>query len=127
MYRISLTILFQSNEQETLSNDEELLEWISTIIADVLLACFTNIPRIIKMKCHHDVLEKKGDNIRNAAHLLGKSKRILKILKARQLPNFDLETMKYIDKWCVLLRSELPIASSSSGCNDSHSKYYVIV
>ncbi|KAI3677264.1 hypothetical protein L1987_86887 [Smallanthus sonchifolius] len=102
MYKISQTVLIYYNEQENRVNDEELLEWISTIIADVLFACFTNLPRAIKMKCHHHAIEKMGDSIRNAALLLGKCKKILKNLKARRLPNIDLESMAYIDKWRIL-------------------------
>ncbi|KAI3677257.1 hypothetical protein L1987_86880 [Smallanthus sonchifolius] len=48
---------------------------------------------------------KRGDNIRNAAELLGKSKKILKILKARQLPDMDLDSMAYTDNWLVLPKS----------------------
>ncbi|KAD3337627.1 hypothetical protein E3N88_33147 [Mikania micrantha] len=129
MYRICQTILLHSNEQGNGSNDEQLFEWITTLIADVLLACFTNLPCVIKMKCHHHAIEKRGENIRNAAKILGKSKKILKVLKACQLPNIDLDSMAYIDQWCVLSKSQLPdgIASSqfgihpagSSSCNES--------
>ncbi|KAI3743580.1 hypothetical protein L1987_61290 [Smallanthus sonchifolius] len=97
MYKISQTILMYYNEQENRVNDEELLEWISTIIADVLFACFTNLPRAIKMKCHHHAIEKMGDNIRSAALLLGKCRKILKILKARRLPNLDIDSMARLD------------------------------
>ncbi|MFS7990460.1 hypothetical protein Hanom_Chr11g01059121 [Helianthus anomalus] len=95
MYRISQIILLHRNKK--LSNDE-LLEWISTMIADILSACFINLPRVIKMKCHHHAIEKRGDFIQNAAKLLGKYKKILKILKAHQLPNIDVDSMAYIDK-----------------------------
>ncbi|XP_076919055.1 uncharacterized protein LOC143579712 [Bidens hawaiensis] len=113
MYRISQTILLQCNEQENLSNDMELFEWISTTIADILSACFTNLPRVIQLSCHHHAIKKRGDSIQNAARLLGKSKKILKMLKARQLPNIDLDSMAYIDKWCVLTLSQIPNGSSS--------------
>ncbi|KAD3337650.1 hypothetical protein E3N88_33170 [Mikania micrantha] len=83
-------------------NDENLYERISTIIADVLFACFTNLPRAIKMKCQHSAIEKRGDNIRIAAQLLSKSENILKILEARPLPNIDQDSMAYIDKWRAL-------------------------
>ncbi|KAK1419730.1 hypothetical protein QVD17_29020 [Tagetes erecta] len=108
MYRISQTILLQYNEQENLSNDEELLEWILTMIADILTACFTNLPCVIKMKCHHDAIENRGNSIWNAAQLLGTSKKILKMLKSRQLPIMDLDSMAYIDKWRVLTMSQIP-------------------
>ncbi|KAL9996298.1 hypothetical protein Hdeb2414_s0720g00939461 [Helianthus debilis subsp. tardiflorus] len=132
MYRISQTILLHCNEQEYWPNDEDLFEWISTIIADVLLASFTNLPCVIKMMCHHHAIEKRGDNNQNAAQLLGKSKKILKILKARQLPNIDPDSIAYIDKWHVLLKSQIPdgghitadassarIQRGSSSCNES--------
>ncbi|KAI3677251.1 hypothetical protein L1987_86874 [Smallanthus sonchifolius] len=57
--------------------------------------------------CHHHAIEKRGDNIRNAAELLGKSKKILKIRKARQLHNMDLDSRAYIDKWRVLPKSQV--------------------
>ncbi|KAI3677261.1 hypothetical protein L1987_86884 [Smallanthus sonchifolius] len=114
MYKVSKTILFHYDEQEIWPENEELFEWISTIIADVLYACFTKLPRVIKMNCHHHAIEKRGENIRKASQLLGKSKKILKVLKARQLPKIDLESMTYIDKWCVLPKSQLPNDSASS-------------
>ncbi|KAL8259563.1 hypothetical protein R6Q59_027516 [Mikania micrantha] len=114
MYRTSKTLLIHFKEQEICLNDDELFERISTIIADVLLACFTNLPRVIRMKCHHNAIEKRGDNIRIAAQLLGKSKRILKILKTRPLPNLDQDSMAYIDKWRALRMSQIPDDDVSS-------------
>ncbi|KAD3337620.1 hypothetical protein E3N88_33140 [Mikania micrantha] len=114
MYRISQTILLRYNEQENWLNDEQLFEWISTIIADVLLACFTNLPCAIEMKCHHHSIEKRGDNIRSAAKLLGISKKILKILKARQPFNIDQDSMAYIDKWRAILKSQTPIGTHTT-------------
>nr|KAJ0227717.1 hypothetical protein LSAT_V11C100019330 [Lactuca sativa] len=93
MYRISQTILLHFHEQENWPTDEELFEWISTIIADLLCACFTNLPHVITMKCHDDAIEKREDNIKTAAQLLGRSKKILKMLKKRQLPNLHMESM----------------------------------
>ncbi|KAI3677258.1 hypothetical protein L1987_86881 [Smallanthus sonchifolius] len=80
--------------------------------------------------CHHHAIEKRGDNIRNAAELLGKSKKILKILKACQLPDMDLDSRAYIDKWRVLPKSQVlncdqggasstRIGSGSSSCDES--------
>nr|KAJ0226027.1 hypothetical protein LSAT_V11C100019240 [Lactuca sativa] len=126
MYRISQSILLHCNEQENWPTDEELFEFISTIIADLLCACFTNLPRVITMNCHDDAIEKREDNIRTAAQLLGRSKKILKILKARQLPNLDLESMGYIDKWHAIPKTEIyngcsstKIHSASSSSNES--------
>ncbi|XP_023743151.3 uncharacterized protein LOC111891324 [Lactuca sativa] len=109
MYRISQTMLFHCNDQENWPTDEELFEWISTIMADLLCACFTNLPRVITTKCHDDAIEKREESIRIAAKLLGRSKKILKVLKARQLPNLDIESMGYIDKWQALPRTQIQI------------------
>ncbi|XP_076929685.1 uncharacterized protein LOC143594195 [Bidens hawaiensis] len=114
MYKISKTILLRFNEQEIALNDEEIFEWLSTIIADVLLACFTNLPRVVQMKCHHSAIEKRGDNIQIAAQLLGKSKKILKILEERPLPDIDQDSMAYIDKWRAIPKSHIPDGGASS-------------
>ncbi|KAL9996303.1 hypothetical protein Hdeb2414_s0720g00939511 [Helianthus debilis subsp. tardiflorus] len=124
MYRISTSILLHLNAQEISLNDEDLFEWISTIIADILFACFTNLPRVIKMKCHHNEIEKRGDNIRVAAQLLGKSEEILKILDARTLPNIDQDSMAYIDKWRVLPKIQLTNGGAST--NEIYQDHHVV-
>ncbi|CAH1442187.1 unnamed protein product [Lactuca virosa] len=127
MYRISQTVLLRCNEQENWPTDEELFEWISTIIADLLCACFTNLPRVITMKCHDDAIEKREDNIRTAAQLLGRSKKILKMLKKRQLPNLDMESIGYIDKWHALPNGCFSSARSqpaSSSSNESLFRFH---
>ncbi|KAL7618592.1 hypothetical protein Lser_V15G01831 [Lactuca serriola] len=121
---ISQTILLHCNEQESWPTDDEIFESITTIIADLLCACFTNIPCAITMKCHDNAIEKREDSIRIAAQLLGRSKKILKLLKKRQLPNLDMESMGYIDKWHALPKSKIHNASAriqpaSSSCNES--------
>ncbi|PWA54137.1 hypothetical protein CTI12_AA364340 [Artemisia annua] len=119
MYRISQTILMHFNEQEEWPTDEEVFEWVSKIIADIFLACFTNLPCVITMKCHHDAIEKRQGSIRTAARILGKSKMILNILKERQLPNLDMDSMAYLDKWHALPKSQIPEDSPSHLNEDS--------
>ncbi|KAL7618590.1 hypothetical protein Lser_V15G01833 [Lactuca serriola] len=114
MYRISQTILLHCNEQENWPTDDELFEFISIIIAYLLCACFTNLPRVITMKCHDNAIEKREESIQIAAQLLGRSKKILKMLKKRQLPNLDMESIGYIDKWHALSRSQIPNCCFSS-------------
>ncbi|PWA68627.1 hypothetical protein CTI12_AA304820 [Artemisia annua] len=108
MYRVSQTILIHCSELENWPIDGQLLEWISNMIADILCACFTNLPCVIKMMCHHDEIEKREDIVRSAAQLLGRSKKILKILNTRQLPNIDVDSMAYIGNWHALPKSEIP-------------------
>ncbi|KAI3511562.1 hypothetical protein L1887_18717 [Cichorium endivia] len=130
MYRISQTILIQCNERENWPTDEEIFELISTIIADLLLACFTNLPRVITIKCHVDAIEKREESVRTAAQLLGKSKKILKILKARQLPDLDLDSMRYIERWHALPKNQMPNGCSSSAriqpASSSSSESFVV-
>ncbi|MFS7926107.1 hypothetical protein Hanom_Chr04g00293101 [Helianthus anomalus] len=52
MHRINQVVLMHCNEQENWPNDE-LLKRISSMIADVLSTCLTNLPRVIKMTSHH--------------------------------------------------------------------------
>ncbi|GJZ30397.1 hypothetical protein Tco_0575444 [Tanacetum coccineum] len=110
---IKTTMLLHCNEQENWPNDGELFDWMSTVIADILCACFTNLPRVIKRTCHHDAIEKREDSVWSAAQLLGKSKKILEILEARQLPNLDVDSMAYIDKWHALPKSVIPNGCAS--------------
>ncbi|XP_071704033.1 uncharacterized protein [Rutidosis leptorrhynchoides] len=114
MYRISETVLLHCNKQESWPNDEGLFDWISSVIADVLCACFTNIPCVVTMMCHHDAIEKREHSIHAVAKLLGKSKNILSVLEKRQLPNMDVDSMAYIDNWHALPNSELPNGCASS-------------
>ncbi|GJV39856.1 hypothetical protein Tco_1418296 [Tanacetum coccineum] len=100
MYRVSETILIHCSELETWPIDGQLLEWISNMIADILCACFTNLPCVIKTMCHHDAIEKREDSVRSAAQLLGRSRKILEILNTRKLPNLDVDSMAYIDVLC---------------------------
>ncbi|GJS44690.1 hypothetical protein Tco_0594811 [Tanacetum coccineum] len=108
MYRVSKTILIHCSELENWPIDGQLLEWISNMIADILCACFSNLPCVIKMMCHHDAIEKREDSVRSAAQLLGKSRKILEILNTRQLPNLDVDSMADIGKWHALPKSEIP-------------------
>ncbi|PWA79633.1 hypothetical protein CTI12_AA203530 [Artemisia annua] len=108
MYRVSQCILIHCGELENWPTDGKVLEWISNMIADILCACFTNLPRVIKMMCHHDAIEKREDSVRSAAQLLGRSRNVLKILNICQLPNMDVDSMTYISKWHALPKSDIP-------------------
>nr|XP_043612043.1 uncharacterized protein LOC122583733 [Erigeron canadensis] len=119
MSRITQTLLHRYNNQENWPTDNEVFEQVSTIIADILYACFTNLPRVITMKCHHDAIEKRQDSIRTAAQVLGKSKEILEILESRQLPNLDMDSMAYLDKWHALPKSQMPKGCASASSNES--------
>ncbi|GJT78413.1 Rho guanyl-nucleotide exchange factor 12 [Tanacetum coccineum] len=106
LYRVSETILIHCCKLENWPIDGQLLEWISNMIADILCACFTNLPCVIKKMCHHNAIEKREDSV--AAQLLRRSKKILEILNTRQIPNLDVDSMADIGKWHALSKSEIP-------------------
>nr|GEY48124.1 hypothetical protein [Tanacetum cinerariifolium] len=77
MYRITRTILHREHGNSEPLSKKQLFALLNGMIADILSACFTNIPQVIKMKCHESVIEKRKASVRVAAKLLGKTKKIL--------------------------------------------------
>ncbi|KAJ0569971.1 hypothetical protein HanRHA438_Chr05g0220391 [Helianthus annuus] len=72
-------------------SNERLFDELSSIIADVMAACLTNLPQVIAKKCHTSVIEA---SVEAAAILLGETKEIIKTL---------LESPLH-DKWNVYSR-----------------------
>ncbi|KAJ0914566.1 hypothetical protein HanPSC8_Chr06g0240041 [Helianthus annuus] len=99
MYRIAQTILhrYESNNLEII--EDELFSRLSAMIADILKACLTNIPRVIMMKCHESAIEKREDSVEDAVCLFVRSNEIIKRLETLELPNMDPEKMGFIDEW----------------------------
>ncbi|KAM0016081.1 hypothetical protein Hdeb2414_s0020g00566431 [Helianthus debilis subsp. tardiflorus] len=99
MYRIAKTIMhtYESNNLEI--TEDELFSRLSVMIADILAACFTNIPRVIIMKCRESAIEKRENSVRDAIRFFGRTTEIIKILETRELPNMDSEKMGFIDEW----------------------------
>ncbi|KAJ0817395.1 hypothetical protein HanPI659440_Chr00c07g0718861 [Helianthus annuus] len=77
MSRITEIIIEDQKESHKKSFDE----LISTRIADVMGACLTNLPKVIAMKCHTSVIEKREASVQAAAKLLGETKEIIKTLQ----------------------------------------------
>ncbi|CAH1414756.1 unnamed protein product [Lactuca virosa] len=84
--------------------EEQLFALLSHMIADILVACFTNIPRVITMKCHESAIEKREDSVEAAAKLLGRTTEIIKRLEMHELPSIDQEKMAFIDEWRLHLQ-----------------------
>nr|XP_043633327.1 uncharacterized protein LOC122604505 [Erigeron canadensis] len=105
MYRITRTILLNYQGQPT---NEELFALLSSMIADMLCACFTNIPRVIMMKCHGSAIEKREASVKAAAKLFGSTKEVLKRLDAWQLPNMDPDKIAFIDEWHFHMKHSIP-------------------
>ncbi|KAK9079275.1 hypothetical protein SSX86_000945 [Deinandra increscens subsp. villosa] len=106
MYRITKTILLthHANSEDRVSQTE-LFNSLSSMIADIIAACLTNLPQVITMKCHTSVIEKREESVRDAALLLGETKKIIETLQARGIPGMDPSDLPFIDKWRAYLRN----------------------
>ncbi|KAI3749731.1 hypothetical protein L2E82_20347 [Cichorium intybus] len=109
MYRITETLLL-SYHYDIIDpvNQEELFAQLSSMIADILVACLTNLPQVIAMKCHVSVIEKREASVHTAAQLLGETMKIINSLKDRQLPTLNPDELAYIEKWRAYLTHPLP-------------------
>ncbi|XP_071688188.1 uncharacterized protein [Rutidosis leptorrhynchoides] len=109
MYRNAQTILFnyQANV-EMINEDIKLFELLSSMISDILSACFTNIRRVIEMKCRESVIEKRESSVMDAAKLFGRTQEILKRVEGWELPSMDSGKMGFIDEWRLHLKRTIP-------------------
>ncbi|XP_071695596.1 uncharacterized protein [Rutidosis leptorrhynchoides] len=106
MYRIARTILIKHDREPI--REEELFKLLYGMIGDIMFACFSNIPQVIKMKCNESVIEKRVASVEVAAKLLGRSTEIIKRLEALDLPNMDPDKMAFIDEWRLHLKQSIP-------------------
>ncbi|XP_042752022.1 uncharacterized protein LOC111905405 [Lactuca sativa] len=108
MYRITETILLSYHENIDEISQEELFALLSSMIADILAACLTNLPQVITMKCHTSAIEKREANVRAAAQLLGEITKIINSLQDRELPSLNPKDLAFIDKWHSYLKHPFP-------------------
>ncbi|KAG8379335.1 hypothetical protein BUALT_Bualt07G0077700 [Buddleja alternifolia] len=115
MYRVSRTILL-AYKGENEPTDEELFERLSVMIADILAACLTNLPRVIATMCHRNAIEKRERNVREAFILLGKTEQVIQLLHRHEWPSLDADKASYIDEWRSLIHqdNEIPATSIST-------------
>ncbi|MFS7944213.1 hypothetical protein Hanom_Chr06g00509401 [Helianthus anomalus] len=73
------------------------------MITDILVACLTNIPRAIAMRCHESAIEKGEASVAAAINLLGRTSKIIEKLE-RYVPSMDQDKMAYIDQWRIHLK-----------------------
>ncbi|KAM0042921.1 hypothetical protein Hdeb2414_s0010g00335361 [Helianthus debilis subsp. tardiflorus] len=99
MYRITQTILASNHANIDQVSQEELFEQLSSMISHILAACLTNLPRVIAMKCHTSVIEKREESVHVAAQLLGETMQIINSLQERELPSLNPDELPFIDKW----------------------------
>ncbi|XP_076956843.1 uncharacterized protein LOC143632151 [Bidens hawaiensis] len=108
MYRITQTILLRHQSNTELITNKQLFAHLNGMIADVFSACFANIPRVITMRCHESVIDKREASVKVAARLLGKTRKIIERLETLELPNMDEEKMAYTDEWRLYLKQSIP-------------------
>ncbi|GJU58660.1 hypothetical protein Tco_1236426 [Tanacetum coccineum] len=77
MYRITESILLSYHTNIDELSQEDLFTELSSIIADILAACLTNLPQVIAMRCHESEIEKKESSVHAAAQLLGETTQII--------------------------------------------------
>ncbi|XP_076885496.1 uncharacterized protein LOC143535041 [Bidens hawaiensis] len=106
---ISICADSMSHIAQTIINDKEshekLFEELSSRIADIMVACLTNLPQVIVMKVHTSVIEKREASVKAAARLLGETKEIIKTLQdpSGHVPSMDPDDLPFINKWRAYL------------------------
>lgn len=90
MYRIAQTIMLSCQSNILHITEELLFMLLSHMIADILVACFANIPQVITMKCHESAIEKREASVEAATKLLGRTTEIIKRLEMHELPSIGM-------------------------------------
>ncbi|XP_019195876.1 PREDICTED: uncharacterized protein LOC109189720 [Ipomoea nil] len=91
MYSITRTILLYYEDGEFQA--EELFRKLICMIADILAACFTNLPHLIYTKCISSSIEERLESVRDAAIIFGETEEILKLFEEDGLSNKQLATV----------------------------------
>ncbi|PWA63837.1 hypothetical protein CTI12_AA349980 [Artemisia annua] len=99
MYQLTESILLSYHTNIDELSQEDLFTELSSMIADILAACLTNLPQVIVTKCHESVIEKRESSVNATIQLLGETSPIINILQDRELPDLDPAELPFIDKW----------------------------
>nr|GMC83126.1 uncharacterized protein LOC109189663 [Ipomoea batatas] len=130
MYRISRTILLYYGNGEYQA--QELFKKLFCMIANILVACLTNLPHVIATKCINNVFEERYRSVRNAAILFGETEEILKLFEEKQLLGFGPSQPLCIDEWRRWMESETqdptPSATNSgtSSSVESNDEFVIV-
>ncbi|KAH6815740.1 hypothetical protein C2S51_020560 [Perilla frutescens var. frutescens] len=104
MYRISRTVLLSIDEENEKTN-EQLFEQLCVMIADILAACFTNLPNVITTMCHsNNAVEKREESVGKAFLVLGKTEKIVEVLQQQEWPSLDHDRAADIEEWRAFFR-----------------------
>ncbi|PWA46424.1 hypothetical protein CTI12_AA508940 [Artemisia annua] len=99
MRSISSSILSKYENRSQLSTKVDFFELLSSMIADILFACFSNIPQVITRKCHVEEIEKREASVEAAVKILARTTKILEMFGTPKLPVLDQREMASVDKW----------------------------
>ncbi|PWA51026.1 hypothetical protein CTI12_AA467070 [Artemisia annua] len=108
MYRITESILLSYHTNIDELSQEDLFTELSSMIADILAACLTNLPQVIVTKCHESVIEKRESSVNATVQLLGETMQIIDNLQDRELPDLDPAELPFIGKWRDYFNHPLP-------------------
>nr|XP_043639040.1 uncharacterized protein LOC122610111 [Erigeron canadensis] len=87
------------------ASQQKLFDSLSSIIADTIAACLTNLQQVIIKKCNPSVAEEREDSVKGAALLLGETEQLIKILQQSDLPNINRSDMPFFNKWVAYYKS----------------------
>ncbi|CAL5416665.1 unnamed protein product [Camellia sinensis] len=120
MYKICKSLLLDAEGNNHQINHDELFLKLFDMIAGILGACLTNLPGVITMKCFSSAIEKREENVRFVAQLLGETEKILKFFENHELLCLhDTDQFASIDEWHAKMGQANPCASPSSSDNNS--------
>ncbi|KAD3641915.1 hypothetical protein E3N88_31139 [Mikania micrantha] len=108
MYRITQTMLLRYQSDKEPITTKKLFAHLEDMVGDIFSACFTNIPRVITMRCHESVIEKREASVRVAANLLGKTTKIIERLETLEVSSMDDDKKADIDQWRLHMKQYVP-------------------
>ncbi|XP_022881595.1 uncharacterized protein LOC111398751 isoform X2 [Olea europaea var. sylvestris] len=119
MYKISRTLLLDCEESSHSQSDAHVFDKLSVMVADIFVACLTNLPHVILMKCYNSTIEERVVSVEEAACLLGETQGILKALQKHEIPNLSPDRSVYIDQWRALLKHSNNNTSTSTSSSEN--------
>ncbi|KAK9052021.1 hypothetical protein SSX86_028649 [Deinandra increscens subsp. villosa] len=106
MYRVTQTIMLKFHHEYI--SEEQLFALLSEMITSIMVACLTNLPRVIVMKCYESTIEQREASVQAAATILGNTKKIIERLQVYDLPSLEPNQLALIDEWHVYLKQSVP-------------------
>ncbi|CAA2987689.1 Hypothetical predicted protein [Olea europaea subsp. europaea] len=119
MYKISRTLLLNCAESSHSQSDAHVFDKLSIMVADIFVACLTNLPHVILMKCYNRTIEEREASVEEAACLLGETQGILKALQKHEIPSLSPDRSVHIEQWRALLKHSNNNTSTSTSSSEN--------